>query len=346
MAQPFDENRLELIGEPVPVAEQVASRGDNYISASINNILVYRGGGASQNFQATWFDHQGKALGTVGESGIYYGLSLSPKGDRAAVSQGGDIWLFDSLRGTNMRLTFGQHGGRWPTWSPDSSRLFFASNRDGVLNLFQKSSYGAEDEKLLLKSNEHNMPNSCSSNGRFLLYTAVDPKTYKADLWVLPLDSSGKGKPLLRTEFNEFEGRFSPDLRWVAYVSDESGINEIYVRKFSQAFAESSSEAGGKWLISRGGGTGPRWRRDGKELYYRALDGTVMVANVIGETPFQAGIPKPLFQAPPELQMVPLAWRSWDVAGDGSRFLLPAPAAESSSSTFTVILNWTALLRK
>jgi len=216
-----------------------------------------------------------------------------------------------------------------------------------AFSIDQKSASGVKDEELLLKSSDNKMPTSSSNDGRFLLYTAIDPKT-KDDLWVLPLERADKPIAFLRTEFNELDGRFSPDTRWVAYVSDESGSNEIYVRGFSKE-SGTSSETGGKWQVSQGGGTAPRWRGDGNELYYRSPDGKIMVAVVTAGTLFQSGTPRPLFQAPPDLsaasiQVIPLS--TWDVTSDGSRFLLTAPAAERTPTPFTVVLNWPSLLKK
>jgi len=216
-----------------------------------------------------------------------------------------------------------------------------------AFSIDQKSASGVKDEELLLKSSDNKMPTSSSNDGRFLLYTAIDPKT-KDDLWVLPLERADKPIAFLRTEFNELDGRFSPDTRWVAYVSDESGSNEIAVRGFSKE-SGTSSETGGKWQVSQGGGTAPRWRGDGNELYYRSPDGKIMVAVVTAGTLFQSGTPRPLFQAPPDLsaasiQVIPLS--TWDVTSDGSRFLLTAPAAERTPTPFTVVLNWPSLLKK
>jgi hypothetical protein len=165
---------------------------------------------------------------------------------------------------------------------------------------------------------------------------------------VLPLEGDRKPISFLSTEFNEIDGRFSPDMRWIAYMSDESGSNEIYVRPFSQASGGASSESGGKWQVSKGGGIGPRWRGNGRELYYRAPDGKVMAVEITPGPRFQFGMPKPLFQAPPDLseQAILYAFPTWDVTADGNRFLLPAPVAESSPSPFTVILNWPSLLKK
>ena len=153
--------------------------------------------------------------------------------------------------------------------------------------------------------------------------------------------------PILRTGFSEVDGRFSPDMRWIAYASDESGRYEVYVRVFSESVG--SSETGGKWLISEGGGMGPRWRKDGKELYYRTPDGKVMAVDITPGGVFQAGLPKILFQARPE---PPTAWAyanlipRWDVTADGSRFLMVVPGRDTAPTPFTVVLNWTSLLKK
>jgi hypothetical protein len=352
LSQTFDDKRLELVGEPVPVVEQVGGTAFfGSFSASTNGVLVYMSG-VSQISHLTWFSRQGQTLGAVGEPGTYHGLELSPDGTRAAVglesvSQPGfwDIWLLDFVRGTNLRFTFGGTSSQ-PIWAPDGSRIIFTSGRHGIYDLYQKQAGGVKDEELLLKSSESKDPTSWSSDGRFLLYTSASPKT-KADLWVLPLEGDRKPVPFLCTEFNEIDGHFSPDNRWVAYTSDESGSNEIYVRGFSQTSA-ALSDAGGKWLISKGGGTGARWRADGKELYYRAPDGKAMAVEVTANRVFQAGSPKVLFHATPEILTPHMTGQlcNWNVTPDGKRFLLSTPAMESTQTPFTVVLNWTALLRK
>jgi eukaryotic-like serine/threonine-protein kinase len=352
MAQPLDDQQLELIGEPVPVAEKMGSFANTgFFSASTNGILVYRSGGEEPYGRAMWFDRQGKALGAAGEAGVPHGLAISPDGTQAAIclNKPGliavDVWLLDSARGTNTRFTFGQGLNVQPVWSPDGGKIAFASNRDGVYNLYQKAASGAKIEELLLKSSDPKFPTSWSSDGRFLLYGEQNAKT-KADLWVLPLEGDRKAMPFLRTEFNESDGHFSPDTRWIAYTSDESGRSEVYVRGFSHS-SEASSKASGKWQISMEGGMGPRWRRDGKKLYYRAPDGKVMVVEVQAGTAFQSETSKPLFQAPSNLEtFLPIALPNWDVSDDGNRFLLMTSAAEGTPAPFTVVLNWQAGLKK
>ena len=165
-----------------------------------------------------------------------------------------------------------------------------------------------------------------------------NPKT-KADLWVLPLNGDHKPIPFLRTEFNESSGQFSPDGHWIAYTSDESGDDEIFVREFSSDSAQRSRDAAGKWLISKGGGTDPRWRGGGKEVFYVASDGKLMSVDVSAKPVFEAGTPKPLFQLPPD-------FIGGDFTPDGRRFLIGVPVAQSASVPFTVVLNWQTTLKK
>ena len=359
MAQHFDENKLEVAGDPVQVAEQVTYYSTYWalFSASANGILVYRGGTVTPLSQTTWFDRQGKPVGAMGDPASFFGLALSPNNKMAVVGLLNDVhsfsvpdlWLFDFSRdAAPIRFTLGQGFNSTPVFSPDGSRIAFASNRDGgIYKIYQKPTSSATKEEVLLNSSVYAFPTSWSSDGRFLLYIAWDPKTYKGDLALLPLEGNRKPISFLSTEFNELDGRFSPDMKWVAYMSDESGSNEIYVRPFSKDYGGTSTIKG-QWLVSKGGGMGPRWRGDGKELYYRAFDGNIMAVEVTPGATFQAGPSKPLFKAPPDLseQATLYSFPTWDVTSDGSRFLLPKPVAETSPSPFTVIVNWNSLFKK
>jgi eukaryotic-like serine/threonine-protein kinase len=193
----------------------------------------------------------------------------------------------------------------------------------------------------LVKSSENKLPTSWSRDGRFLLYSATDPKM-KGDLWVLPLGGDKKPVPFLRTEFDEREGHFSPDGHWVAYTSNESGRSEIYIRAFSPDSVAAPSDAGGKWLISTDGGSDPRWRGDGKELYYRGTGGRLMAVEIATDPAVRAGIPKALFVVPPEGG--PAQGSRWNVTPDGKRFLIPV--GQSTATPFNVVQNWQAGLKK
>jgi eukaryotic-like serine/threonine-protein kinase len=349
VAQPFDAGRLELAGQSVIVAEHVGTAGGlGFFAASNAGTLVYRTGGQEQEQQLTQFDRRGKPLGVAGDPGDFLTVALSPDGKRAAyASLGGqslseDLWLVDISRNTSTRLTFGVFPSG-PVWSPDGNRIVFASRNGSGSNLYEKNANGAEDQQLLLKSDTSTTPTSWSPDGRFLLYTS-NAATTKDDLWVLPLEGDKRPQPFLRTEFNEREARFSPDGRWVAYTSDESGREEVYVRPFSQAPGRNSPPPGAKWLISNSGGAQPRWRGDGKELYYAAPDANIMAVSIATQPAFEAGIPKALFRMP--VAGGPAIGSKWDVTADGQRFLIAAPAAASATTPFTVVLNWQAGLKK
>ena len=176
-----------------------------------------------------------------------------------------------------------------------------------------------------------------SPDGRFLLHTTATKALRLRDIWVLP--PGGKPVPFVRTEFDEDQGRFSPNGRWIAYVSNQSGAYDVYVRAFTTDFSGGSAGAGGSVLVSRGGGTEPRWRGDGNELFYLAPDGKMMAVEVKAGQEFGAGTPHPLFETPSGTIM-------GDVSADGKRFLLVTPVGSSASAPFTVVLNWTAGLKK
>jgi serine/threonine protein kinase/Tol biopolymer transport system component len=354
LSQPFDLVRLESAGEPIPLAEEVGSyAGFGFFSASTNGTLIYRVGTSGRNLQMTWFDRQGKMVASEGEPGNYSGgPALSPDGRQAAVvlrdrqpSQKSNLWLLDFARsGAATRFTFGGANDRAPVWSPDGSRIAFSSNREGVYNLYRKLTSGAKDEEVLLKSDQNKTPLSWSRDGRFLLFEVNVPKTGR-DLWILP-EPGGEGesrKPMLfqGTEANEPYGQFSPDGRWIAYMSDESGRYEVYVREFLLSPDGSKPEATAKRQISSGGGSSPNWREDGKELIYYSLDRkTVMSAEIATKPVFRAETPRVVCQLPVVTPYAP------GVTADGKRFLAAIPVQGAAQEPFTVVLNWRAGLKK
>jgi Tol biopolymer transport system component len=345
MAQPFDATRLSLGGNPVPVAEHVGSfRDGGFFSASHNGVLIYRT--ADADSQVTWFDRQGTVTGRASEPGGFRDAALSPDGARAVVSRTNqqdatkaDLWLLDVSRGSGAtRLTLGADIAEFPVWSTDSKRIVFTL---GNSRLHQKLASGEGDEEEVLQSNNGGSVKASgwSPDGRFLLYTTItDVRTTRWDLWVLQHDNPTP-VPFARTPFDETDGRFSPDGRWVAYVSNQSGLNEIYVRAFATDFSNGSAGVGGATLASRGGGTAPRWRQDGRELFYLAPDGKMMAVDVKAGQAFDVGAPTALFQTPPGAIV-------GDVTPDGKRFLLVTPVGLRASAPFTVVLNWTAELKK
>ena len=225
-------------------------------------------------------------------------------------------------------------------WSPDGTRIVFASSRNGTFDLYQKQSAGAGQEEMLLKSDHQKIPDDWSPDGRFLLYRDQDPKT-GWDLWVLPLTGDRKPQPVLSTAFREIQGRFSPDGRWIAYVSDESGTgtSEVYVQSFPPS--------GNKWQISTGGGSQPRWRRDGKELFVLAgqseggsipHDVMAVAVDTSSNGVFKAGALRKLFTVDTPSGIA--GGHTWDVTPDGQRFLVTSPSITTVVPPITVIVNW------
>ena len=340
MAQPFDAGAARTTGDPVPIAEQVdflsySSLG--LFSASQNGVLVYPSGAAG-DVQLTWFDRSGKVAGTVGTPGFLGWPAISPDGATVAVDrqdpQTGffDIWLHDLARGTASRFTFGPRSNQFPVWSPDGSHIAFTSSRDGGFNLYQKATSGPAQDEALDKYARSKYPNDWSRDARFIIETIFgDPKTGNG-IWVLPLFGDRKPFPYLQTDFNERRAKLSPDGQWLAYASDESKRNEIYVQTFPTL--------GGKWHVSTNGGELPVWSRDGKDLFYIGADRKMMAVAVKGGSKFEAGVPKPLFDT--RLGGT-LPW--FDVSKHG-RFLIPTLKEQTGPVSLNVVVNWTAGLKK
>jgi Tol biopolymer transport system component len=269
----------------------------------------------------TWFDRQGKVVGTAGEPGLYRTFTISPDGKRVAferndpATQNRDIWVLDFSSGATTRFTSDPGWEAFPIWSPDGSRIIFTSNRSGVYDLYQKASNGTGQEELLYQSSEGKGPTSWSPDGRFLIYYSLGQPTHLRLLAVAgPADR--KAVPLVDPQFSSITGRFSPDGRWIVYSSNESGRNEVSVRPFDAA----AGVAGAPVIVTSGGGRTPVWRGDGKEIFYIAPDGMMTAVEVNAGAAFQVGVPKPLFKVPGGVLF-------WDVAPDGTKFLMPVPGA-------------------
>jgi Tol biopolymer transport system component/predicted Ser/Thr protein kinase len=347
MAQPFDPGKMTLSGEPTAIADGVDSFTDTnhgLFSVSDTGTLVYRGGSGPQT-RLTWFDLQGNPTGTLGDPGDYAFPAISPDGGRVAVSIGAqtnrDIWILDMARGgASTRFTFEPGRDDTPAWSPDGKNIAFASNRDGQMNLYLKPADSSGEEKLILKTAEYKIAQRFTKDGRFLLFDSTGPKTQQ-DIWALPfpLPSQGEAKPisLLKTQFIEYRERVSPDGRWLAYMSDESGTNEIYVRPFTpEALAGTSAKS----RVSTGGGDRSLWSPDSKELFYLGQT-QVMAVDIDTSKGFQAGTPRRMFAAP-----TGAVTGSWDLSPDGKHFLFVAPPGAGTVIPFTVVLNWAAGLKK
>jgi len=342
MAQPFDPGKLTLSGEPAAIADSVDSFGvtsHGLFSVSNTGALVYRSGEGTQDV-LTWFDQQGNPAGTLGDPGIYDFPAVSPDGSRVAVAMGPaanrDIWILDVTRGTSTRFTFDPARDDYPAWTPDGKYIAFSSNRGGQMDIYIKPSDGSGEEKLLLKTEEPKEVERWTKDGRFLLFASAGPKT-AADIWALPFPGDAKPVPLMQTEFLELRPSVSPDGRWLAYTSTESGGAENYVRPFTP---NAPAGTGAKWMISKGGGNSPIWRPDGKALYYYN-NGQAMAVDIDTSKGFQAGTPRRMFTGPAAIANV-----GWDMSPDGKRFLIPSPPNAGRTIPFTVVLNWAAGLKK
>jgi serine/threonine protein kinase len=338
-AQRFDLTERKISGQPIAVADSVAFEpidGTGAFSASDAGVMAYRAGRPSVT-TLSWFDRSGRALGTLGspeQTGLT-NLRLSPDerhvaAERSLQNETG-LWLLDSTR--QMRFTHGSNGAvtRLPVWSPDGRQIAFESIHSGSVALSVKPypEEGAED--VIFESPEVKVPCDWSADGRFLIYYVPDPKT-GTDLWVLPL-ATRVPFVFLKTEANELWGQFSPDGRWMAYQSNETGRYEIYIRPFPAR--------GGPIPVSTGGGVYPRWSRDGKELYFIAPDAKMMTASIRATVAtLEAGAPAALFQTRRLGGGLNVIGRShqYDVARDG-RFLINVEA-ESVIPPITLLMNW------
>ena len=350
VAQRFDTGSLELKGEAITIAEGVAydeSTIHSLFTASQNGILVYQTGDVQVGSRLIFFDRNGKRLRIIGDRGEYLLPRISADGKRLATdmysyqSHNIDIWIYDIERNSKTRFTFNPSSEQYPIWSGDGGRIYFNDNPEGVFDLYRKSSTGAGSQELVLHTAEDKLPLDISADGKFLLYQAYGGPRTQSDLWIVPLDGIEQGrdrKPIvfLQTEFNETDGRFSPDSRWIAYTSNESGQNEIYLRTVSPS--------NGRWQVSTAGGRGPRWRRDGKELYYLSPDNKIMVAAISSNSAsVEVSDVHPLLEVP---LLVQLVFPGYDVSADGSRFLVNVQSETQNQTPLSLTVNWDAALKK
>jgi Tol biopolymer transport system component/predicted Ser/Thr protein kinase len=339
LAQRFDVGKLHLESEPVPVAEDVAVNGIRRAAfwTSDAGLVVYRGGQGGAKSKLVWMGRDGKRLEQAGQEDFYGSLRLSPDGKKVALGRSDgnaaeDIWLFEFNRSVMTRLTFDSRGNGEPIWSADGRQITLRSVRSGVSQLYRKDASGGGPEEQLTKGPNPKRNDDLSPDGRNLLYNQA------GQLWVLPLGGDGKPVPLSQTSsFAEDFGQFSPDGKWIAYQSYESGRYEIYIRAFPLS--------AGKWQVSNQGGTFARWRGDGKELFYISSNNKMMAAGVqTSATSVETDTPRELF---PVSTPGPLGY-PYDVTADGQRFLVleAVGATQGTAAPLTVVTNWQAGLQK
>jgi serine/threonine protein kinase len=338
LAQPFDVKKLQLAGTAVSVADQVQYlwiRGTTTFSVSANGILAYSNAGFGNSSQLLWFDRAGNRVGQVETTAGYYDLKISHSGNRLAVainnlqSALGDIWIYDLQRNLATKLTFDPREEGSPVWSPDDSSILFSRSFRGT-EIYRQSVSTTNPAERLYSTKENVFPSDFSSDGRFVICRRVTAKG-KGDLWIFSMQTR-KMDPFIQTEFNERQGQFSPDNRWIAYTSNESGKPEVYVSDFQGA--------GRRFQISNGGATSPRWRQDGKELFYLSADNKLMAVAVKVESIFEASEPKALFQ----IEMNKNEIVEYDSAPDGQHFLMDVPL-DQRVSPITIVLHWPSLLQ-
>ena len=335
VARPFDEKNLRFAGEETVVVERLPyfdKTGWADFSASENGVLAYM-----TEFPKTrlvWLDRTGRETGQIGAPGDYGQLRLSPDGQKAALrindprTISGDLWIQDLARDTRTRFVSGATDDSDPAWAPDGRRLTYFSccENESTPTLHIKDSGDTGEGELPIKDQWFMSPQDWSQDGRFIIY-----QKDQSELWVLPLSGDAKPYAFIQPQSTDAGARFSPDGRWVAFISEETGRREVYVTRFDKP--------GEKWRISTDGGNLPRWRRDGRELFYLMKDGKLIAVQIKPGTEFGAGSPMPLFKADP-------LSADYDVTADGQRFLFIASAPGTQLLPFAVVLDWTADLKK
>ena len=339
LARSFDTSTLTLAGKPVPLVENIQiNRTDGYavFSVSITDVLAYQSSRANLGSKLVIFDRSGKQISIIGERDQYWDVRFSMNDHSVAYSlvntatNNMDIWTYDLESSTRTRITFDPAQERKPLWSPDGKKILYLSNRKGTFGFYLKGSNGLGEEELIYASPENKHPSDWSSDGKYLVYSALMSPDRRSDILILTMTGVRKPFPIAETEGNEWDPRFSPDGTWIAYMSDESGQNEVYVRRLT---------SGRKWQISRNGGARPRWANKGKEIYFMNLDDVLMMARLAfeGEKVHVSSI-QPLFQSYPTTFA-----GNYDITSDGKRFLINSTFDSELPFPYTLLYHWSSL---
>ncbi len=343
---PFDLDRLEMTTPPVPIIEDVMSAGtvagdgSAQFSFSDTGMLVYLSGVADfvESYTLVWVDREGVPTPLSDQKGEYLDPRFSPDGRRLALTRDWqDIWIYEMERGAMTRLTFAPGVNRLPVWSPDGGRLAFCSERNGDTNIFWKRADGSGEVEQLTESSHAQHPTAWSPDGKVLAFGERDPET-SSDIWLMTLVGKRERQRFLKTPFREKAARFSPDGRWLAYQSNESGRYEVYVRAYPGS--------GSMYQISTDGGQRPLWGPKSKELFYRRGDSMMVVSYTVEGDSFQAGRPRELFRGQYRLE----DWPSEDIAPDGKGFVMLESAAaeegEAEPTQVILVTNWFQELKR
>jgi dipeptidyl aminopeptidase/acylaminoacyl peptidase len=378
-AQPFDWKKPALSGEPARVADEISyitTNGWSDFAASPGGVLVYfqdisrSGSGQDFDLQLAWVDRGARPLENPGPPGVYRGIEVSPDGKRIAVHRhdatGGDVVVIEP-RGSTTRLTFdASHHNSSPVWSPSGDRIVYSALVKSKWGLYQTLSSGSGTEELLYESELPKAPMSWSPDGKRIVFWTQDPKN-GSDLWVLPLDGDKKPAPLIASAFHETHGQISPDGKWIAYTSNSTGRNEVYVQPFPSG--------SGRYQISFHGGDWPRWKGDGKELFYHAIatnqdapamsglfrGGSLLSAAVVAKgAAFEPESPKEILRSwGVNYPHSGGDYHNYAVSADGKRILtvqivslsnIIGPAGDSGNPdpplSITVAMNWASSIQK
>ena len=332
--QAFDAGKLELSGEAKPVLKDVqflGRIGRATYAATTSGLLVAQSSGGVTQSKLAWFDRKGTEVGMVGKPDAYANVVLSPNGKSVAVditdagSGNADVWVMDLPAGNSKRLTFDPAVDAMPIWNPDGGRLVFSSSREHSFELYLKNSDGSSEEKVIEGSEEDRYACDWSRDGKYVVFQ----QGY--DLWVME-EQEKKSRLLLKAAATLKNGQISPDGKWLAYASNESGKWEVYVTSFP--------EGRGKWQVSSGGGEQPRWRGDGRELFFLSADAKMMATPIKSGANFDAGTPVALFQANPRELVATSELMEYDVSKDGQRFLINTQVKNAEARPMSVVLNW------
>jgi len=333
MARPFDPDKLEFTGDPVPVGDPVryipGAMCGIFSASQDNGMLVYQGGASVPGAKIVWRNLEGEEIDSFDDIVQQDNLSVSPDGKQICAdvfdNVGGtaDIWIYDVARRIRTRFTFDPANDINAVWSPDGRRIVFASNRGGTSSLFVKNFGGASNEDLLLELDANLYANDWTRDGRYVVVQRVD-STSTGDLWALPMDGGGEPFPVANSPHGEYDGRVSPNGRWMTYDSDESGKFEVYVTSFPTS--------GRKWQISSGGGTNPEWSPDGKAIYYTGNNAFYAVETDPGETTFGVGAGRELFESNTAI--------SYRVDPSGDKLVIIEDADEGGVNPLTLVTSW------
>ncbi len=344
MEQRFDAGALRVIGDAEPLAEHVEVNSNVWrgiFTVSKKGILIYEVGAGTGSSRLLWYDRSGKQGAETGTLGNYAAPSLSPDGRKLAItmyeSGSSNIWVYDLARGIQTRLTFSSSMDETPSWSPDGKTIIFMSNRSGPFHLYRKAADGTGSTSPLVVDNATEDAPSWSSDGRYLIFHRHAAQAgAHGEIWSLPLFGDRKAFPVVQNQqFSVGMPALSPDGKWLAYMSPESGRPEIYIVPFLRG--------SGRWEVSSGGGAWPRWRRDGKELFYISLDNKLVSTEIVEQpTSLVIGKVQPLFEVSP----IPSPGWQYDVSADGRKFVVVTQDAHQSAAPLTLVVNWPALLKK